>query len=234
MPRLPGVPEGFLASQLPDSGVELADGFLNLFGRPPRKSACECERSTGVMLGQALNLVNGPTIAEAISDPANRITSLVATQPDDTKLVEELFVAILDRFPQPAESTAGVAAINAAKEEYNNLQAKLDTLAREQLPTRQAAWEKQQQPVMWTPLAVASAVSAGAQRSRRRPMERSRRRARVPKRISTRSWAQRSSPALRRSASKRWPIPVCPPADRDARQWKLRAWQCSRHRGARG
>ena len=50
-PRLPGVPVGFLASQLPDSGVELADGFLDLFGRPPRESACECERSTGVMLG---------------------------------------------------------------------------------------------------------------------------------------------------------------------------------------
>ena len=37
-PRLPGVPEGFLASQLPDSGVELADGFLNLFGAPPAKA----------------------------------------------------------------------------------------------------------------------------------------------------------------------------------------------------
>ena len=111
-PRLPGVPEGFLASQLPDSGVELADGFLNLFGRPPRESACECERSTGVMLGQALNLVNGPTIAEAIADPQNRITSLVAAQTDDAKLVEELFLAILDRFPQPEESAAGVAAIN--------------------------------------------------------------------------------------------------------------------------
>ncbi len=160
-PRLPGVPEGFLASQLPDSGVELADGFLNLFGRPPRESACECERSTGVMLGQALNLVNGPTIAEAIADPTNRISSLVAAQPDDTKLVEELFVAILDRFPQPAESTAGVAAINAAKEEYANLQAKLDTFEREQLPARQAAWEKAQQPVAWTPLAIAGATSAG-------------------------------------------------------------------------
>ena len=30
------------------------------------------------MLGQALNLVNGPTIAEAIADPKNRIAGLVA------------------------------------------------------------------------------------------------------------------------------------------------------------
>ena len=164
-PRLPGVPEGFLASQLPDSGVELADGFLNLFGRPPRESACECERSTGVMLGQALNLVNGPTIAEAIADPQNRITSLVAAQTDDAKLVEELFVAILDRYPQPEESAnaRGVAAITAAKDAYNLLQAKVDAFEREQLPARQAAWEKEQQPVTWTPLDIASATStAGA------------------------------------------------------------------------
>jgi hypothetical protein len=160
-PRLPGVPEGFLASQLPDSGVELADGFLNLFGRPPRESACECERSTGVMLGQALNLVNGPTIAEAIADPQNRITSLVVAQADDAKLVEELFVAILDRYPRPEETAAGVAAINAAKEEYDLLQAKVDAFEREQLPARQAAWEKEQQPVTWTPLDVASATSSG-------------------------------------------------------------------------
>ncbi len=160
-PRLPGVPEGFLATQLPDSGVELADGFLNLFGRPPRESACECERSTGVMLGQALNLVNGPTIAEAIADPSNRIAALVAAQADDGKLVEELFLSILNRVPQAEEVTAGIAAINAAKDEYNQLAAQLQKFEAEQLPARQAAWEKEQQPVAWTPLEVFSAQSAG-------------------------------------------------------------------------
>jgi Protein of unknown function (DUF1549)/Protein of unknown function (DUF1553) len=160
-PRLPGVPAGFLAAQLPDSGVELADGFLNLFGRPPRESACECERSTGVMLGQALNLVNGPTIAEAIADPTNRITSLVGAQPDDAKLVEELFISILDRFPKAEESAAGIAAINAAKEEYDTLQAKQAAFEREQLPARQAEWEKQQQVVTWTTLDVLTANSTG-------------------------------------------------------------------------
>ena len=155
------MPEGFLAAQLPDSGVELADGFLNLFGRPPRESACECERSTGVMLGQALNLVNGPTIAEAIADPANRIASLVAGQPDDAKLVEELFVSILDRFPRPEESAAGVAAIAAAKEALDKVQAQLTAFEREQLPARQAKWESEQHPIAWTTLDVAAATSSG-------------------------------------------------------------------------
>ncbi|MBI2827171.1 MAG: DUF1553 domain-containing protein [Planctomycetia bacterium] len=168
-PKLPGVPEGFLASQLPDSGVELADGFLNLFGRPPRESACECERSSGVMLGQALNLVNGPTIAEAISDPKNRITSLVASQPDDGKLVEDLFMSILCRLPKPEESAAGVEAINAAGRDYDERQAALTALERDKLPARQAAWEKSQRPVAWTVLDVAAATSAGGAELTRQP-----------------------------------------------------------------
>jgi len=147
--------------------VELADGFLALFGRPPRESACECERSTGVMLGQALNLVNGPTIAEAIADPTNRIASLVNSQPDDTKLVQELFMAILSREPKAEEAAAGVEAINAAKREYEALAAELVKFEKEQLPARQAAWEKEQRPVAWTTLDFASVTTAsGAEATR--------------------------------------------------------------------
>ncbi len=112
---LPGVPSGFMATQLPDSSVELPGGFLGLFGRPPRESACECERSSGVVLGQALNLVNGPVIAEAISDPDNRVTRLVNTQPDDAQVVDELFMAILSRPPKPQEMETGVKAIREAE-----------------------------------------------------------------------------------------------------------------------
>jgi Protein of unknown function (DUF1553) len=61
-PSFAGVPGGFRASQLPDSQVAVG-GFLDLFGRPAREIPCECERSSEVSLGQALNLVNGPTIS---------------------------------------------------------------------------------------------------------------------------------------------------------------------------
>jgi len=167
--RLPGVPAGFMASQLPDSGVELADGFLSLFGRPPRESACECERSTGVMLGQALNLVNGPTLAEAISDPNNRIASLVKSQPDDAKLVDELFLAVLCRSPQPEESALGVQAIQAAKVELEGLAGELAKFEKEQLPARQAAWEKEQRSVQWTTLDIASVTAASGAESAKQP-----------------------------------------------------------------
>ena len=58
-----------------------------------------------------MTLVNGPTIADAIADPANEITKLVAAQPDDAKVVDELFVRILSRPATQAEIEAGVEAL---------------------------------------------------------------------------------------------------------------------------
>jgi len=120
--KLPGLPAGQLATQLPDSNVALPGGFLELFGRPPRESACECERSSGVVLGQALNLVNGPTVADAIANTENRITRLVANVPENTRLVEELFMAILCRPPNDDEIAAGTAAIREAEDRLTGAQ----------------------------------------------------------------------------------------------------------------
>ncbi|HWB14043.1 MAG TPA: DUF1549 and DUF1553 domain-containing protein [Pirellulales bacterium] len=159
--RLPGLPANFLATQLPDSGVQLEDGFLNLFGKPPRESACECERSTGVMLGQALNLVNGPTIARAIADPANRITRVVATEKDDRKVIEEVFLSILCRLPTEQEVAAARDNIRAEKEEQEKVAAALSVYERDILPKKQAEWEQTQAPVSWVALEPTSLASAG-------------------------------------------------------------------------
>lgn len=102
MQRYPGVPIGYRAVQLPDSSVA-AGGFLDLFGRPPRESPCECERSSTVSLGQTLNLVNGPTIANAIADPNGRVVQLMKRNPAPKAIVEEVFLATLCRLPSPRE-----------------------------------------------------------------------------------------------------------------------------------
>jgi hypothetical protein len=162
MPNLPGVPAGFRATQLPDPSAQLPDGFLDLFGRPPRESACECERSGGVILGQALNLVNGPTIADAIAAPNNRIAGLVATEPDDARLVEGLFLAILSRKPTDAETATCIAALHGYDEEHAALVAIAAEYEQETLPARFAAWAETAVPTTaWTPLATASAASSG-------------------------------------------------------------------------
>src|SRR5262249_9409837 len=58
--KLSGMAPGLRAVQQLDSKVETPSGFLDVFGRPPRESACECERSANLMLGPVLNLINGP------------------------------------------------------------------------------------------------------------------------------------------------------------------------------
>ena len=101
--KFPGVAPGTRAAALPDSGVELPSGFLTTFGRPARESACECERSSGLQLGPVMALVSGPTLGDAIADPGNELTRLVATQSDDAKLIDELFMRILNRPATAAE-----------------------------------------------------------------------------------------------------------------------------------
>ncbi|MEP6756433.1 MAG: DUF1553 domain-containing protein [Chthonomonadales bacterium] len=100
--RYAGVPEGFRAVQLPDSSVA-AGGFLDLFGRPVRESPCECERSSTVSLGQTLNLVNGPTINDAIHDTNGRLSKLMNTDPTDKAIIEDTFLSALCRMPSQDE-----------------------------------------------------------------------------------------------------------------------------------
>ena len=103
--RFPGVAPGTRAAALPDVGVELPSGFLATFGRPARESACECERSSGMQLGPIMALVSGPTLADALADPANELTKLVSNETDDAKLINDLFFRILNR-PATAGETA--------------------------------------------------------------------------------------------------------------------------------
>jgi hypothetical protein len=105
------VPQNFKAQQFPDSTVGMG-GFLDLFGRPQRDSACECERRSDVSLSQALNLINGSTVANAIADPEGRIAKWVIGKVPDKVLVEELYLATLGRPPQPKESELGLGYLN--------------------------------------------------------------------------------------------------------------------------
>ncbi len=93
-----GVPRDSRAQQLPDSSVAMG-GFLDLFGRPPRESSCECERRGDVSLAQALNLVNGAVIADAVADPEGRVAKLILSGASDQRIAEELYLAALGRLP---------------------------------------------------------------------------------------------------------------------------------------
>ena len=156
--RLPGQRPGSRAVELPGPEVKLGDNFLDLFGRPPRESACECERGSGMSLGQALNLVNGPTFAGAISDPANTLSTLASTEKDDRRLIEEMFLSFLSRPPTKEEADALAPSLNPRM--GVNVEA-LHPVDRAELQKRFLAWEKSQSPSEWNTLEVKAASSSG-------------------------------------------------------------------------
>lgn len=142
--KIPGLPPGIRAAELPDSGVELESGFFATFGRPVRESACECERTSGLQLGPVMALISGPTIGNAISDPTNDIAKLVASEPDDRKLVNELFLRIVNRPATEAEVKATLATMQSITADHQKLVAALKQREDEVKPLR-AKQEKERE-----------------------------------------------------------------------------------------
>lgn len=119
--KYPGVPVGTRAQQLADTRVA-SGGFLDLFGRPARESPCECERSSEVSLAQALNLMNGETIANAIADPNGRAATLVKETPDNAAVVDGLYLAVMSRRPTAKERELGVKYLAETKDRQEGAQ----------------------------------------------------------------------------------------------------------------
>jgi len=120
-PKFPGVPEGTRASQLPDVGIKLPDGFLDNAGRPVRESACECERSSGLQLGPIMALVSGPTVGNAISDPNNVLPKLVKESEDDKKVINQIFLRLLSRPANNEELAASLSLMNDIDKDHANI-----------------------------------------------------------------------------------------------------------------
>ena len=89
-PAFPEAPPDTKAEQLTDPHIG-KDGFLDLFGRPPRESTCECERRSDLSLPQALNLVNGKVISDAVADGNGRVAkAILAGKSDPTGFARRL------------------------------------------------------------------------------------------------------------------------------------------------
>jgi hypothetical protein len=101
-PQFKDLPAGLRAVEVPD-GMVGGNDFLTLFGRPKRQSACECERSSNVTLSHALNLINGPTLGDSVTHADNRFAKLIASEKDDRKVVEEVYLSCLNRPPTAKE-----------------------------------------------------------------------------------------------------------------------------------
>ncbi|QDT50054.1 WD domain, G-beta repeat [Symmachiella dynata] len=121
MSHFPNLPPGTRAAQLPDAGVKEPSGFLAQFGRPPRESACECERSSGVQFGPVMAMVTGPTVGDAIADPKNDIARLVERTSDDAQLINALFMRILNRPATEQEIESSLEVFKQIPREHDKL-----------------------------------------------------------------------------------------------------------------
>ncbi len=105
------------------SPVEL---FLKEFGKPPRATACECERSNASSLSQVFTFTSGPGLDKLLRKDDNRLGELIHSGKSPSEVLAELYWQTLSRPPSDAETAKLVPAI-------------------EQTPDRRAALED----IMW-------------------------------------------------------------------------------------
>jgi hypothetical protein len=98
-------PKGVRAIEVGSSRVNAqVNQVFRTFGRPPRTTACDCERAMEPALAQKLFLMADSLIDQKISrTPNNRLKDLLARHPDDDGALEELFLATLSRKPTADE-----------------------------------------------------------------------------------------------------------------------------------
>jgi hypothetical protein len=98
------------AIMLPDESF--SNYFLEVFGKPQRTSACECERVNEANLAQALHLLNSDEVQGKLSRGGGRADKLAqeAAKEDRVK-IEELFLWAFARKPSQPEMDAALAHI---------------------------------------------------------------------------------------------------------------------------
>jgi hypothetical protein len=121
----PGLPADRFAPKraimLPDESFQ--SYFLDVFGRPQRISACECERVSEANLAQALHLLNSDEVQQKLSRPGGRADQLAKDPRPDAEKVEELFLWTFARKPTPQQLEVALAHIQAndKKIAYENI-----------------------------------------------------------------------------------------------------------------
>ena len=112
--KFDGVPTGYRAIQLWDSGV--SHYFLKLFGRPLRTSACVCERIDEPNVAQALHLMNSPDIHQKLKHEGGTLARLVQQHQDDESLVHAIYLTFFSRPPFAEEETRALEYLQQASD----------------------------------------------------------------------------------------------------------------------
>lgn len=81
---------------------------LRIFGRPPRTTACDCERTQELALPQTLFRMTDPSLLAKFNQPQGRVQQLARSRLSPEEIVDELFLATLSRYPTAAEKVTAV------------------------------------------------------------------------------------------------------------------------------
>jgi hypothetical protein len=95
------LPDDTTATQLPYE--DPYNGFLKLFGKPSRESACECERVASPTLSQALFLMNDGFIQTKLKSKSGRAGRMAKDARSANVKIDELFLTALSRPPTAEE-----------------------------------------------------------------------------------------------------------------------------------
>jgi hypothetical protein len=105
-------PAGWRAMQVPDANVN--SYFLKTFGRPLRAITCECERTAQPSMVQVLHISNGDTLNQKLEAKGNVLDRMLSENWPTERILEELFLSALSRFPSEQEKTELSGTINSA------------------------------------------------------------------------------------------------------------------------
>ncbi|HZU34989.1 MAG TPA: DUF1549 and DUF1553 domain-containing protein, partial [Gemmataceae bacterium] len=97
------------AIMLPDESF--TSYFLDVFGRPQRISACECERVGDANLAQALHLLNSDEVQNKLDRPGSRADLLVKDRRPEADKVDDMVMWAFGRKATPSERQAALAQI---------------------------------------------------------------------------------------------------------------------------
>ncbi len=113
--KFSGLPAGTRALQLPDEGY--SNPFLLLFGRPPRESACECERSAEPSLSQALLVWNDNFVLGKVTSGSGLAARLAADKRVVAERVTQLFQIAFARKPSQSERASAIEYLESETDE---------------------------------------------------------------------------------------------------------------------
>lgn len=131
-PQFEGYDKPLRASQLP--GVQAVyrpkkptdgDRFVKLFGKPPRLTNSDTERTYDTSLAQVFELTSGATLNKLLAQKDNFIDRLLAAEQDDAARITTLYWSTLTRPPSGEELSATESYLSGAE----NRRAALEDIA---------------------------------------------------------------------------------------------------------